>query len=73
MKYAAENQFDDAVKALNAAAEGLERALDQQTDHDDGAARRAKVRALQAQAQLQILHSISYDLDAIHDAIHQSA
>lgn len=71
MKNAAQKQFDQAVKALNVAADGLEHALEQ-TGPEDGAARWAKVRALQAQAQLQILHSISYDLEAIRDAIHES-
>ena len=36
---------------------------------DHSPARWAKVRALQAQAQLHILHSISHDLEAIRDAI----
>jgi exonuclease VII small subunit len=72
MKNAAQKQFEEAVRALNAAAEGLEYALNYQTDAEDSAARWAKVRALQAQAQLHILHSISHDLEAIEDAIHQS-
>jgi hypothetical protein len=62
MADATQRQYDEAVKRLKVAEEALEVALEYQTDPEDGAARWAKVRALQAQAQLHVLHSISYDL-----------
>ena len=69
----AQKQFEQACRALENAEERLKYALDYQDDPEDGAARWAKVRALQAQAQLQILHSISHDLEAIRDAIHENS
>lgn len=69
MKNAAQKQFEEATSALNAAAEALDHALDYHPDPENSAARWAKVRALQAHAQLHILHSISHDLEAIRDAI----
>ena len=65
-----QQQASEAEKALRKATEELERALKPEADSEDSTTRWARVRALQAQAQLQILHSISWDLDAISDAIH---
>jgi hypothetical protein len=73
MTDATQRQYDEAVKRLKVAEEALEVALEYQTDPEDGAARWAKVRALQAQAQLHVLHSISYDLSDIRGAIEESA
>lgn len=69
MKNSATKQYEEAARALKAAAEALDHALDHQAEPEDSAARWTKVRALQAQAQLHILHSISNDLEAIRDAI----
>lgn len=70
MNNSATKQYEEAARALKAAAEALDHALDHQTDPEDSARGRwAKVRALQAQAQLHILHSISNDLEAIRDAL----
>lgn len=73
MTDATQRQYDEAVRRLKVAEEALEVALEYQTDSEDGAARWAKVRALQAQAQLHVLHSISYDLSDIRGAIEESA
>ncbi|MCG5434526.1 hypothetical protein LV457_19835 [Mycobacterium sp. MYCO198283] len=73
MTDATQRQYDEAVRRLKVAEEALEVALEYQTDPEDGAARWAKVRALQAQAQLHVLHSISYDLSDIRGAIEESA
>ena len=56
-----------------AAAEALEDALEYHPDPERSPARWAKVRALQAHAQLHILHSISHDLEAICDAIPENS
>lgn len=70
MTDATQRQYEnEAVRRLKVAEEALE----YQTDPEDGAARWAKVRALQAQAQLHVLHSISYDLSDIRGAIEESA
>lgn len=73
MKNAAQKQFEEATKALNAAAEALEHALEYHSDPENSPARWAKVRALQAHAQLHILHSLSHDLEAIRDAIPENS
>lgn len=73
MTNATQRQYDEAVRRLRVAEEALEAALKYQTEPEDGAAHWAKVRALQAQAQLHILHSISYDLSDIRGAIEESA
>lgn len=51
----------------------LENALEYHPDPEHSPARWAKVRALQAPAQLHILHSISHDLEAIRDAIPENS
>lgn len=73
MKNTAQKQFEEAARALKAAAEALENALEYHPDPEHSPARWAKVRALQAQAQLHILHSISHDLEAIRDAIPENS
>jgi len=76
MRNAAQKQFEQACRALEDAEERLKYALDYRDDPEDpegSAARWVKVRAVQAQAQLHVLHSISHDLEAIRDAIHESS
>lgn len=73
MNKAAQRQYEKAKESLTVAEEALESALNRQADPEDsGGAPWARVRALQAQAQLHILHSISYDLDAISDAVERT-
>jgi hypothetical protein len=69
MNKAAQRQYEKAIESLTVAEEELESALNRQADPRDSGGRWARVRALQAQAQLHILHSISHDLEAISDAI----
>lgn len=69
MKNAAQRQFETAVEALKSADKALEHALNYPADPEDNAAHWAQVRALQAQAQLHVLHSISHDLDGIRTAV----
>ncbi|MBE5458318.1 hypothetical protein E3G52_005226 [Mycobacteroides abscessus] len=73
MKNSATKQYEEAARALNTAAEALEHALEYHPDPENSPARWAKVRALQAHAQLHILHSISNDLEAIRDAIPENS
>lgn len=67
----AQEQFDNAVKSLIVAESALTDALRNATNAPPTtpADRWAPVRALQAQAQLHILHAISYDLSEIRDAL----
>ncbi|WP_156298765.1 hypothetical protein [Mycobacterium paragordonae] len=69
MNKAAQRQYEEAKKSLTVAEDALESALNRQADPEDSGDPWARVRALQAQAQLHILHTISYDLDAISDAV----
>lgn len=67
----AQEQFDNAVKSLIAAESALTDALRNANNAPATTPvdRWAPVRALQAQAQLHILHAISYDLSEIRDAL----
>lgn len=67
-----QRQYEKAKKSLMVAEEALESALHRQANPEDSGDPWARVRALQAQAQLHILHSISYDLDAISDAVEKT-
>lgn len=73
MKTSAQKQYEEAARALKAATEALEDALEFHPDPENSRVRWAKVRALQAHAQLHILHGISHDLEAIRDAIPENS
>lgn len=64
----AEKQWKTTMASVEAAQQALDEALAYQVSPDD-AERLARVRALQAQAQLNLLCSISCDLSEIRDAL----